>query len=89
MLGLFSLMEAILEVPIKSVLEQIHLPEQVTAALLGEDNPLSRMEQLVIAFEKADWGICDQRARELQIHEEAVTQAHIAAVEWVQTLHLG
>lgn len=89
MLGLFSLMEGILEVPIQSVLDQVHLPEEVAAALLGEDNSLSRMQQLVLAYEQADWKACDHHALELQISADSMNHAHIQAVEWVQSLHLG
>jgi EAL and modified HD-GYP domain-containing signal transduction protein len=89
MLGLFSLMDAILGVPIETILEQVHLPAEVATALLGQDNTLRRTWQLVCAFEKADWSLCEQLAQELQIVDPALNQTHIHAVEWVQSLSLG
>lgn len=89
MVGLFSLMDAILGTPLKTLVQLVLLPVDVTAALLGEDNVLRRTGELVLAFEKAEWSACERLASRLRISENAINQAHMEAVEWVQGLQLA
>jgi c-di-GMP-related signal transduction protein len=65
------------------------LPVDVTSALLGEDNLLRRTGELVLAFEKADWRVCERLASRLRVPESAINQAHMEAVEWAQRLQLA
>lgn len=88
MMGLFTLMDAILGTSIPALLEQVPLPAEVKSALLGEDTLLRRTGDLVSAFERADWDVCEQLASELRIPEAALQQAHLKAVEWVQSINL-
>jgi EAL and modified HD-GYP domain-containing signal transduction protein len=88
-LGLFSLMDAILEAPLNTVLEAVPLPTEVRTALLGGHNTLHSTGALVLAFEKGHWSDCERLARQLRLSEDTVNQAHLSAVEWVESLQLG
>ena len=88
MLGLFSLMEAILDTSMQMIVEQVQLSSEVSAALLGGQSHLRSIYELVIAFEAAEWGVCEQLAKHLAIPDDTVCEAHLNAVEWAQGLHL-
>jgi len=85
-LGLFSLMDALLDTSIQDLLEQVCLPPDVRAALLGEKNLLRSLYQLVLAIEAADWAACETYANSLHIANETLNKAYFEAVNWVQSL---
>lgn len=84
--GVFSLLDAILKMPMETVLEKIQLPEAVTAALLTREGIYGPFLKLTEACEDSD----DQRILELaellQFDASKVNECHIAALAWVETL---
>lgn len=55
LLGLFSLLEGILEMPASQALERVPLDEPLRLALCGRTSPYSPWLALVRAMERADW----------------------------------
>jgi EAL and modified HD-GYP domain-containing signal transduction protein len=84
--GVFSLLDAILKMPMETVLEKIQLPETVSEALLTRSGIYGPFLQLTEACEDSD----DQRILEiaelLQFDASKVNECHIAALAWVETL---
>jgi len=84
--GVFSLLDAILKMPMEQVLEKIQLPEAVTEALLTREGIYGPFLRLTEACEDAD----SQKIRELAdlLHFDAnkVNECHMAALAWVETL---
>ncbi len=54
-IGLFSFMDAILDMAMDDILEQISLSEKLKGALLGQDKGISQLFALVNGFEKGNW----------------------------------
>ena len=82
LLGLFSLMDAILNLPMPTLLERVSLPPAVRAALLGASGKLGDLLRLVQTYESADWRACDQLALQLGTDEDTITQAYLESVAW-------
>lgn len=59
--GLFSFIDVLLNRPMDQVLGELSLPDQVKAALLGEDNGPRRMLRCVIECEQAHWSEVQQQ----------------------------
>lgn len=55
LLGMFSLIDVLLNQPMPEVLKEVTLSNELNAALIGEDNDLRRLLDLVISYEKGDW----------------------------------
>ena len=55
LLGMFSLLDVLLSQPMEEVLKEVGLSSELNAALLGEDNILRHVLDLVIAYEQGDW----------------------------------
>jgi EAL and modified HD-GYP domain-containing signal transduction protein len=86
LLGLLSLMDAIMEVPMELILEKVALPGDVRGALLGNANPLRQCHELVLAYEAGDWAACEERRKKLHVPEASLQAAYLGAVKWTREL---
>lgn len=84
--GLMSLMDAILDVPSQTITEQIALPSEVKAALLGQPSPLHRCHDLVLAYESADWESCLALRKECQIPTAQLKHSYFGAIDWAKRI---
>ncbi|HEY3265414.1 MAG TPA: HDOD domain-containing protein [Armatimonadota bacterium] len=82
LLGVFSTIDALLGRPTSEVLNELPLAPDVQAALLGEESPLTRVFQLVLAYERGDWDDVASMAREIGVDETVIPQLYIQAVAW-------
>ena len=82
LMGLLSLMDAILEVPMDTVLNGISLEKETQAVLLGKASKLRPMYQLMLAYESGEWGEVARLATQLGLSEEKVSQAYWEAMQW-------
>jgi EAL and modified HD-GYP domain-containing signal transduction protein len=86
LLGVFSLMEAMLGRPISEIVSEIALPGVVRAALLGRPNRYQRLLNLVKAFEAGRWGEVSELAVDLRQDELRLSAAYLEAVDWAQKI---
>ena len=84
--GVFSLLDAILKMPIDQVLEKVQLPESVTDALLNREGIYGPFLQLTEACEDADSTRILELAEHLQMDSAKVNECHMSALAWVETL---
>lgn len=84
--GVFSLLDAILKMPMETVLEKIQLPEAVSEALLSREGIYGPFLQLTEACEYSDNQRILEIAELLQFDANKVNECHIAALAWVETL---
>jgi EAL and modified HD-GYP domain-containing signal transduction protein len=84
--GVFSLLDAILKMPMEKVLEKIQLPETVTEALLTREGIYGPFLQLTEACEDANSEKILELAELLQLDANKVNECHISALAWVETL---
>jgi EAL and modified HD-GYP domain-containing signal transduction protein len=84
LLGVFSLMEAMLGLPMSEIVSEIALPEMVRAALLGRPNRYREILDLVKAFEAGIWSQVSELALGLQQDEAHLSFAYLEAVDWAQ-----
>ncbi|HUX43981.1 MAG TPA: HDOD domain-containing protein [Terracidiphilus sp.] len=82
LLGLLSLMDSILDIPMKQAVEALHLDHDVQAALLGEECSLSALYQLVLALEAGEWEEVARLCQRLGLNEDVVTEKHWRAMQW-------
>ncbi|HET8667381.1 MAG TPA: HDOD domain-containing protein [Terriglobales bacterium] len=89
MLGLFSLMDAILDTPMSELLTMVPLPPGVAQALGGRPSGLRKLHDFLLAYEGGDWTQCAALADSIGLHEAEVAAAYVNAVGWVQALSLA
>lgn len=84
LLGVLSLMEAMLGRPVAEIVTEIALPDSVRAALLGTPNCYREILDLVRAFEAGRWNDVTMLACALRQDEAQLSAAYLEAVDWAQ-----
>ncbi|KQX95613.1 histidine kinase [Massilia sp. Root133] len=83
--GMFSLLDRLLGLPMKEVLDTIQLPEQVVQALLGRDGVYGPYLALAEACE-LNSDLVASLAASLDISPLDVNKAHLSALAWAQNV---
>lgn len=86
--GMFSLLDRLLGMPMETVLENIPLSEQVTEALLKRQGIYGPFLSLAEACEKGGNAAIGALADSLFISPAQVNEAHLGALTWAQSLKL-
>jgi len=84
LMGLLSVMDAILEVQMDVVLSQVPVDNDIKAALLGQSSALRPVYQLVLAQESAEWQQSSMLAKQLHLSDEEVSDLWWQALQWAQ-----
>ena len=80
--GLFSLLDVLLEVPMRRILGRLRLSDEIGAALLERAGTLAAPLQLVEAYEKANWDVVNVLARDQGVAEDAMPGLYLEALHW-------
>lgn len=84
LLGLLSLIDAILGIPMSKVLEGLPLDREIKAALLGAPGKLRPLYELMLAQENADWAKCGEIAARIRIREPEIAEAYLESIRWAR-----
>lgn len=86
LIGLFSLLDVILNKPMESVLEEIQAAEIIRQALLNKSGPGASLYKLVIAYEKGQWDQVIHYGEELKIDSQNIINAYFDCLVWYKNL---
>ncbi|MBB5019863.1 EAL and modified HD-GYP domain-containing signal transduction protein [Chitinivorax tropicus] len=84
--GVFSLLDVMLEMPMEKILENLLLPETVCDALLTRTGIYGPFLELAEACEDPEMANVKPIAEKLHISPEMLNRDHIAALAWVEEL---
>jgi EAL and modified HD-GYP domain-containing signal transduction protein len=84
--GVFSLLDAMLEMPMNEVLDKLSLPEAISDALLSRQGLYGPFLDLAIACEAGNFNHIEKQAFSLQLEPDKINQSHLDALAWVETL---
>ncbi len=84
--GVFSMLDVILEMPMEAVLETLNLPENIVDALLYREGVFAPFLKLAEASERMDWESIAAIAETLALPPEEVNRAQLEALAWVERL---
>lgn len=88
LLGMFSMIDAILNKPMEDIILSLPLSDEIREALLGFKNPLFHLLELVKAYESGSWYNTQRRANVIQINQEVLPDIYAQAVGWSQQYQL-
>ena len=80
--GLFSVLDVLLDLPLDEALAQLPLSDDLHRALLGHEGPLGEVLSCVLAYEAGDWD--DVHCGTLSNVE--IRRAYVDAVEWATSV---
>jgi c-di-GMP-related signal transduction protein len=89
LLGLLSLMDTMLEIPMRQVLENVPIDQESKGTLLGEANRLWPFYQLMLAQEAGEWNGVSELTAQLHLSESEVASFYLQAMEWAQQVTAG
>lgn len=84
--GIFSLLDAMLEMPMEDIMDKLYLPEPITDALLNRQGIYGPFLSLTEACEDYDPARIEAIAGSLQMDPEQINRAHLEALAWVEQL---
>ncbi|HLM82706.1 MAG TPA: HDOD domain-containing protein [Terriglobales bacterium] len=84
LMGLLSIMDAILEVSMDVLLEQLPVERETKTALLGQNSSLRPLYQLMLAQESGEWTQSSALAKQLKLPDEEVASTWWQALRWAQ-----
>jgi EAL and modified HD-GYP domain-containing signal transduction protein len=89
LLGLLSLIDAMMEMPMVEMLEKIPLDHATKAVLMGQPSALRPVFQLMLAHESGEWEAAARLCRDLHLNSEDVANFYWQAQEWARNVSSG
>jgi len=86
LMGLLSVMDAVLDQPLDSILADLPVRQEIKEALLARAGLYWRLLEIAVAHERADWGKVGALLSETEMEEDRVSELYVAAVDWSTAL---
>jgi c-di-GMP phosphodiesterase len=86
LLGLCSLLDALLGQPMKQVVAELPVTAEIRGALLGESNHARQVLDAVARYERADWLESSSAAAAAGLDEDTLPQAYLDALAWARAV---
>lgn len=84
LMGLLSIMDAVLEVSMDALMKQLPVEREIRAALLGQKSSLQPLYQLMLAHETGEWTQSSALAKQLSLSDAEVASTWWQAMQWAQ-----
>ncbi len=88
LLGLFSLLDAMLDLPMREIVTSLPVEEELKEALCGEHNTHAAWLELTKCFESADWRRLDAIVDDLGLDPALVAKCYHEALAWTNSFFL-
>jgi len=89
LLGLFSLLDAMLDIPMAELTQKLPLTEELKNALNERKGPLAPYLQAVVAYERGDFQACADLLQILAITPEVMINAYFKALAWADLFDIN
>ena len=78
MVGLFSTLDALMNIPLDELLTRVPISAEVNDALLHRQGPYGQTLGVALAYERGDWQAIDEAG----FSEEVIASCYLQAVQW-------
>jgi EAL and modified HD-GYP domain-containing signal transduction protein len=82
LMGLLSVMDAILDKPLDSILAELPVRREIKEALQAQKGLYWQLLEIAIAHERADWEKVGVLVSETGMNEEEASSLYVSAVDW-------
>jgi EAL and modified HD-GYP domain-containing signal transduction protein len=82
LIGLFSLLDALLDQPMEGIVEKLPLGENIKAALCGHENELKPFLTLIRAFEQGHWDGVAKISKQLSLDLKMIQAFYNESLKW-------
>ena len=84
--GLFSVMDAILNCSMESIVNDIYLHDEVKDGLIGVENTLNLILKVVVSYEKGEWENAILYAKMIEVDNNEISQIYLEALKWADNI---
>ncbi|RJR31537.1 MAG: HDOD domain-containing protein [Desulfobacteraceae bacterium] len=84
-LGLFSLIDAVMDDSMESLMQKLPLSDAIKEALISGAGTLGEYLKLAVGYEKADWKAVSSTASRLGLREEGLPNSFMEALSWANS----
>lgn len=81
--GLFSTLDAILDMSMEDIIKNMPLSDNVRAALLEEGGEIGEILQMILHYEKGDWDY----VKDSDASASETSQAYLQSIQWAEHFH--
>ena len=86
LMGLFSVLDIILDKPMKEALTMVNVSKEITEALVDKKGDLARVLEFITCYELASWTELSRQMILSNINDTAVYDAYVEALSWYRDL---
>lgn len=86
LMGLFSLIDVILNRRLDEVVDELPLARDIKDALLGDTNIFSKILDVTIFYERCEWNGFMEKAEEIGLSNDQVIKAYFESIEWMDSV---
>ena len=87
-MGLFSLLNLILDMPMDKALEQVGVSNEIKKALVSDDGIFAPQLEFLLSYEAGDW---QEVSRLMVLHDiemDDVYEAYVEALKWYGSMFI-
>ena len=85
LLGMFSLIDSLLQRPMDMILKQLPFQEEITETILGEQTEMKPYLDFSSALGKLDWVTLEKLAPKFNLDMDSMDVLYKEALEWAET----
>jgi EAL and modified HD-GYP domain-containing signal transduction protein len=89
LLGMFSTMDYILNVPMEEALRHLAISDDIKVALLTQEGRCGVLYKMVLAYERGDWSVINECAETLGMPTDIITERYFECLEAVNSIWNG
>ena len=89
LMGMLSMIDAILDIPLDQALAQLPIPDEVKSSLLGAQTSLRPLLDLAISMERAHWNEVLAWQSEYKVGQEVTSQMYLESIQWTNQIYAG
>jgi EAL and modified HD-GYP domain-containing signal transduction protein len=89
LMGVFSVLDAMLEMPMEEALNLVLVSEDIRKALISHEGKYGDIYNFIIEYESADWGAVSRRLIMHDLSTEDIYEAYVEALCWYRDMLAG
>ncbi len=86
LMGMFSLLDSLLDRPIEQIINEVPVDDMIKSALIKGQGELGALLALVRAYEKAEWDQVSEHCKTLELPQPALSECYDKSVKWTAEL---
>ena len=89
MCGLFSNLDNFMQKDMNEIVDELPIDEELSEALMGEQNEINKILSLVQAYERVDNAMILELSKQLKIDESLLVTFYVKSINWEKKLTRG